>query len=460
MPVFFSLPKNKTRLDSFNLEIIKSGIKAVSPEILIRENLRITPEELSLGANIFSTRKKRLFVIGMGKSAAEMAFQLEKKLGPKITAGLIIGTSNQRRLKKIKFLKGTHPFPSSRNVLATKKILALKRKHNLGSADLVICLISGGGSALFCLPALGVSLKQKQETTRLLLKSKATIHEVNCVRKHLSQVKGGFLARHFEKSTLISLIISDVIGHNLDVIASGPTYFDSTTFAQAKNILKKYHLWNKIPKTVKKYIQDGIKGVNPETPKKLVPRTHNFIIGVNQKSLEAMRQKAQKLGFKARIIFHSLENEVSKAARLIFKKITAELKNNRPSRPLAFIYGGETTVNVGQKKGRGGRNQELTLQILKLISKTASAWPKKNNWSFISCGTDGIDYISQASGGIINQRSIKEITQKKLKLNQYLKNHDSFNLLTQIHGIVSIKGPTNANVGDIGCFLIESSVDN
>ena len=318
----------------------------------------------------------------------------------------------------------------------------------MGEEDLAIILISGGGSALMVKPLEGISVEDKKRVTKLLLASGANISEINTVRKHLSKIKGGNLARVIFPGSIINLAISDVIGNSLEDIISGPTYWDSTTFYDAYSVLKKYKIWDKVPLSVQKTILRGIKGEVLETPKKtfkIFEKTSSFIIGNNRIALESAMRKAQKLGFDTEILTDSDSGEARERAiyyTSIFKKLIQSEKS------ICLLSGGELTVTL-KGKGKGGRNQEFILACLIEMSKIST----DKNWLIASIGTDGIDGPTDAAGAWVTPEILKKA--KKLNLNpiEYLNNNDSYNFFSQTGGLIKT-GPTKTNVMDIRIFLV------
>ncbi|MBD3238256.1 MAG: DUF4147 domain-containing protein [Candidatus Moranbacteria bacterium] len=439
------------------IEMLEQGIEAVLPTKLLDDQIELNRNKLKVGKESFNIKNKRIFVIGLGKSAKKMAAALEQKLGARITAGVVVGVQTQDQLDKIEFIQGGHPLPNAGSLTGAQKILALKQKYKINKQDVVVCLISGGGSSLFALPSPGISLREKQKTFELLIKSGANIKEINCVRKHVSQVKGGRLAQHYGDALFLSLIISDVVGDSLTVIASGPTYYDKTTFRQALGIIEKYGLSRKIPDSVGTYLNKGKKGETKETLKKITPRTHNFLIANNETALRALGAMATKQGFEPIYRIDSIRENIEVEAEnlwLDFLKLL-EVENEKSS---AYIFGGEPTVKIKGSAGLGGRNQELTGRLLEKImidlqKNGANSGFYQRKWGLACCGTDGVDFIAQACGGLVDQEAIKRIKQQKIDLNDYLKRHDSYRLLQKLGGVLTTKGATGANVGDIGVLV-------
>lgn len=395
------------------LKILEAGLDAINPEKALRALVKVQSGKLVVGSKKFPL-PKRLYVVGAGKASGVMASVLEKILGNHITKGLIIDVT-KRRLKHIKVAKGDHPVLSPNNVRLTKDILRMTK--NLHKEDLVICLISGGGSALFADPR--IPIEQYQKLTKGLLKSGATIQEVNTVRKHVDGVKGGRFAAHCAPATVVSLLVSDVPGNNPVFIASGPTVHDTTTAKDAQKILAKYRL-PQIPVS--------------ETPKEpmLFKRVHNIMALDNVKAVKAMAAEAKKLRLTTRVLSTKLSGE----ARETGIKLLNALGNRRKS---AIIAAGETTVTV-TGHGRGGRNQEVVLGAVHLLSSMPGS-------ALASMGSDGIDNTPFA-GAIADDKTAALERKKILSCIKFLENNNAFVYWKKMkRGIVT--GPTGTNVSDI-----------
>ncbi|HET6517768.1 MAG TPA: DUF4147 domain-containing protein [Nitrosopumilaceae archaeon] len=407
------------------LEIIETGLNAADPKKSIRKFVK--PNKIILGKkSIHLPPSKNVYVVAFGKSADSMAGSLNSIL--KIKNGIIVipkGSKNQIKAKKFQVFHSGHPLPNNVSVQAAKSIMKFldKRKKD----DMVIFLVSGGGSSLVSLPD-GISLNEKIAVNNLLLKSGATIQEFNCVRKHLSKIKGGLMVKNL-KCKAVSLVMSDVVNDDLSSISSGCTYYDATTFADAKKIIKKYNLYNKIPSSVKKRIEDGVIGNIDETPKK--PKIKNQIIATNKNCLDSMAKKAKQLGYEPKTL--TISGNVIAAS----KKVLQLLPKKKNS---CLVFGGETTVKV-TGKGKGGRNQEMVLRILKNSQKI------RNDLVICSVGTDGIDGNTLAAGAMIEKFSIKPN-----QIDPFLKNNDS-NSFFKKHGGLIKTGYTHTNLLDVGVIL-------
>jgi hydroxypyruvate reductase len=406
------------------LEILDAGLYAALPKNslagVIKEN------KLLVGNKSYLLSKyRKIYVIAVGKAADTMAKLIHSKI--KLARGIIVIPQNYKPVfhdKKFKIHHTGHPIPNKSSIVAAKSILTLLK--NAEKNDLVIFLISGGASALVCLPE-GITLVQKQRMTRLLLKCGATIDEINSIRKHLSSIKGGKLAQNLPCSA-ISLVMSDVVGNNLASIGSGLTYFDDSTFSDCMKIIQKYHLERKTPLPILKRFRLGIMGKIAETPKK--PIIQNFIVATNKDCVDAMAKKATSLGYKTKT-FIPVSGDVKNAA----KRILQNFSNTKKS---CLVFGGETTVKV-TGCGRGGRSQELVLRILQNLEKNSSV-------VVASIGTDGIDGNTKYAG------AISDFIPNKNEIKNYLKENNS-NAFFKKHNRLILTGPTHTNLMDVGLIL-------
>ncbi|MHA1833599.1 MAG: glycerate kinase type-2 family protein, partial [Candidatus Baldrarchaeia archaeon] len=396
------------------------------------------------------TEYRNIYVLGGGKASGLMAEAIEEILGDKITSGIINvlkGTEKMVKTKKIKINGATHPIPGEEGVNSTKAMLEIARKA--GKDDLIIALISGGGSALMPCPADPVTLEDKKTVTNLLLKCGATINEINVVRKHLSEFKGGQLAKTAYPATLVNLIISDVVGDPLDIIASGPTVPDSSTFQDAYNVLKKYNLLNKIPENIKKRIQLGLSGKIEETPKpgdKIFRNVHNILIASNRTACIAAVKKARELGINSMLLSTYIEGE-ARHVGAVLAGLAKEIHNyDTPiKKPAVIVCGGETTVTV-VGNGKGGRNQELALGSALKISGL-------NGIVIASVGTDGKDGTSDAAGAIVDGQTLKRAQKLGLDATKYLANNNSYMFFKKL-GDAIFTGTTGTNVNDLIIIVV------
>jgi len=434
-------PRNKV------LQIIEVGIKRVLPPNMMRAAVSYDAPRhtITIQDDSFSlSETNRIFVIGGGKASGLMAQSLEDIIGiENITTGVVNFKGGRAKTRKIKVIVAGHPAPDQRGVDGVSQMLALKERHSIDANDIVICLLSGGGSALMPYPADGVSLKDKQRITELLISSGAKIDEINMVRKHLSRVKGGQLGAFYYPAKVISLILSDVIGNDLATIASGPTTPDPSTFADAYNVLKQYNLLAKAPKRVKEFIERGQRGEAPETPKTL-SNCYNYIIGDNKLALEAMAAKAKELGFNPHIVTSQQTGDTAKVAYSRAEKI---LKHKYTGHNVLLI-GGETAIRLPPNAGMGGRNQHYA--AVSLLAMTDCP----GQWVVASIGTDGSDYLPYVAGAIIDQGSIDVARAKKLDIESYVQKCDSNALLKSIGNSLIVTGDTGTNVGDVIVYLV------
>lgn len=429
------------------LQIIEAGIKRVLPPNIMRvavsydaphHTIKIQDDSFSLSA------ANRIFVVGGGKASGLMAQALEAIIGiENITDGVVNFKGGQVKTQKIKAVIAGHPTPDQRGVDGVSEMLALKDRYAIAENDIVICLLSGGGSALMPYPVEGVSLSDKQKITELLIGSGAKIDEINIVRKHLSRVKGGQLGDFYSPARVISLILSDVIGNDLATIASGPTTPDPSTFADAHNVLKRYHLLTRTPKSVIYFIEKGRRGETPETPK-VLKNCRNYIIGDNKLALEAMAAKAKELGFSPYIITGQQTGDTAKVAR---SRAREALKHKHAGYNILLI-GGETTIELPPDAGRGGRNQHYAAVSLLAMAD----YP--GQWVVASVGSDGSDFMPDVAGAIVDQNSLTSARDKELDIAAYIKRCDSYNLLKKIGNSLLITGDTGTNVGDVIVYLV------
>ena len=433
------------------LDILEAGIASVLPAVVMRSSLTYDKAKRTLVVqrSSFDVSKGRLFVIGGGKASGLMVESLEDILGPQsITAGIVTvkdGTE-EYHTKKVQIAPASHPVPDERGLKATKSMLDLKAELSIGEEDTIICLISGGGSALLPCPVEEISLEEEQKTTGLLLASGADIGEINSVRKHLSRTKGGRLGRYFAPATVISLILSDVIGNDLSVIASGPTYPDSSTFADALSVLEKYYLLSKLPSNVVSYLQSGVRGALEDTVKSL-DNCHNFIIGDNSLALDAMKHKAEKLGLRPCIVTSEQRGETGAAARLRADEILREQYSNCD----AILIGGETTPTLPDGAGKGGRNQHYAAVSMIALKGCSGAWV------VASVGTDGSDFLPDVAGAIVDNDSISMLAGRGVDPAAYVDKYDSYSLLKILGNSLVVTGNTGTNVGDIIVYILKKS---
>jgi hydroxypyruvate reductase len=392
------------------------------------------------------SRFRHVYVIGAGKAGASMAQAAERALGRLVTGGLVnVKYGHIAKLRRIELNECGHPVPDERGVAGAEHIAEIAAVA--GPGDLVLCLISGGASALLPLPAPPVTLAEKQDVTRLLLKCGADIHEINCVRKHLSAIKGGQLARLAWPARVEALLVSDVIGDNPDVIGSGPMAPDPSTFLEAAAVLDRYGIRERIPAAARIRIDRGVAGAIDETPKpgdKLFARVRNTVIGGNRLALAAAARHARELGFRTLVLSSSIAGETREIARMHAAIAREVAESGRPLKPPAcIITGGETTVTL-RGDGLGGRNQEFVLAAALDIAGL-------DNVVVFSAGTDGTDGPTDAAGAIADGDTLR----RKPDARRYLDANDSYHYFESLGDLV-ITGPTNTNVADVRILLIGS----
>ncbi|TET95748.1 MAG: glycerate kinase [Desulfobacteraceae bacterium] len=433
-------------------DIFKAGIKAVDPERAVRRYVRLQGNQLFVGdCSYILDSFKRIFLIGAGKGTAPMAKALEDILGGRLTHGqIIVKYGHGMPLKRTDIMEAGHPIPDEAGLRATVELL--KQAQECTEEDLIICAFSGGGSALLPAPSPPINLDQKQEITHLLLECGATINEINAIRKHLSRSKGGRLAKEAYPATLVSLLLSDVIGDRLDVIASGPTVPDESTYSDCIKIIERYELSDKLPKSVAEYFKQGAAGNLPETPKAGDPvfsKVQNLIVGNNRESLLAAKEQAISFGYNTLVLSSQIEGEAREVAQ-VFAAIGKEISQaNLPiSPPACIVAGGETTVTI-RGKGKGGRSQELALACAIAID----GW---DGISLLSAGTDGTDGPTDAAGAIVNGTTCKRARQANLDPRGFLLANDSYSFFESLGDLLKT-GPTRTNVMDIICMLVEDS---
>jgi glycerate 2-kinase len=435
------------------ITVLEAALNSVDPYKAVLNNLKIVDGKLRVGnfeASLDDLRK--IVVIGGGKAGGAMAEAVESVLGDRVSGGcvnVLQGTEFRYNLKKIRLQGASHPIPNNDGVRGVAEMLMLI--SSMREKDLVICLISGGGSALMPYPAEGISLEDKQDVTSRLLMKGATIDDLNAVRKHLSAIKGGQLARRCYPTRVVSLILSDVVGDPLDTIASGPTSPDTTTFRNAVDVLKKYKLWDDICSQVRERLEYGVKKVIVETPKpgdEIFNHVTNIIVGNNSIAAESAAEAAEALGYNSLIVSTMVEGEAAEVGTVlagIARELAAKGRPLKP--PAAVIVGGETTVNV-RGSGRGGRNQELALSLARRITglKAVAA----------SLATDGIDGPTEASGAIVDGETSTKASKAGLSIEKFLAENDSHSFFKKI-GDTIVTGPTGTNVNDL--VLIITSED-
>jgi len=435
------------------LEVIWSkGVKAVDPRDLVAHFVQSDASFQSVLSEAAS-----VLVVGGGKATAAMALGLEQEIKPFLskTVGILnVPEANYPKLEKIK-LNLARPAgmnqPTAKAVEGSKSMIQLAQEAKEG--DLLLALISGGGSALMPLPCSGVSLEDKQKVTSLLSGTSASINELNCVRKHLSQIKGGRLAQAFLEATqgkgkIVTLILSDVIEDKLDVIGSGPTVNDPTTFKDAFSILEKHLLLDKTPASILQHLQSGIAGKISDTPKDLPASIRNKVLGNNALALDAAANQARQLGYQVINLGSCMEGDTAGLASIHASIARSILKYDQPSQaPVCILSGGETTVNLGQNPGKGGRNQEMALAFLCALKDH-----NLDRITFLAAGTDGEDGPTDAAGAFADSNTIKQ--SGTMNASDFLARHDAYYYF-KTAGSLFQPGPTGTNVMDLRVLIVE-----
>ncbi len=437
---------NSLRGDIF--EIFYAGLQSVEADVCMARHIHRAENFLKVGERTYDLDTfKNIYVIGFGKASGFMAAALERLLMDRITEGIVTVRYGYRpSCKVMKVNEAGHPIPDKMSIQGTNEIVHLVKR--VTEDDLVFCLISGGGSALFELPCDGITLEEMQEVIKLLLKSGASIQELNAIRKHISKIKGGRFVKMC-KGEIISLIISDVVNDPLDTIASGPTSPDSSTFSDCERIFIKYGLFQKIPGSVREYIQKGLEGRVEETPKaadRMFDKVYPVILGSNHVALKASWKKAVALGYNTCILSSYVRGEAREVAK-VFGAIAQEVSFAegvvRP--PACIIAGGETTVTV-KGNGFGGRNLEFILSLAMEIDGL------KNTVVF-SAGTDGTDGNTDAAGAIADGYTVMRAKEMHMDPEVYLHDNNSYPFFKGLNDLV-ITGPTKTNVMDIIVVLV------
>jgi glycerate 2-kinase len=428
---------------------LEYALNAVDPKQMVKSKVSIEGSNLRVNGHSFDLKKfHNVYVVGGGKASGLMAEALEGKLGNYITEGRVnVPHGSKHKTSTIKLHGASHPVPDSAGIEGTRRMLAIAEQAE--KDDLIICLISGGGSSLMPLPRGDIPLKDKQELTTALLKSGATISEVNTVRKHISDFKGGWLAKKAYPATILNVILSDVVGDALDSIASGPAVPDPTTFVDARKVLEKYDLWASTPSSVRKVLSQGEQGLIAETPKAddaAFKKVYNVIIGNNRSASLAACTYLKSESLNALLLTATLEGEAKHAGTMLASVASKILASDNPvPKPAGIIAGGETTVAVAGK-GLGGRNQELALAA-------ALGLNGFDGVVLASLSTDGVDGPTDAAGAIVDGETVARATTLGLNPEEYLTENDSYHFFSKLGDLI-VTGPTGTNVNDISVIII------
>jgi hydroxypyruvate reductase len=443
------LSPSRAQLRATASGILSAALQAAAPGPLVRNNLKLRGPLLEAGGVRCRIGRGRIALVAVGKAALEMAREAEARLGHRLAEGIAVSTTApDRPLARVRALEAGHPIPDARGIAAAREVEALA--GSLERDDLLLVLLSGGASALLPAPADGVTLEQKARTTALLLRAGATIHELNAVRKHLSRLKGGGLARAAAPARVMALALSDVVGDDLSTIGSGPTVPDPTTFAQALAVLERRGVLGDVDAAVRERFAAGARGELPETAKPGDPyfrRVATRIVGSGRLSLLAAAREARRRGLRPDVLTTRLEGEAREAARVLVAILRERVERAAPrSGTVCLLASGETTVTV-RGSGRGGRNQEFAVAAAQALD----GFPGKA--VVASLATDGIDGASEAAGGVVDDTT----TARGLELGlappaAFLAENDTRNYLGPL-GELILTGPTGTNVADVVALL-------
>jgi glycerate-2-kinase len=427
------------------INCVEKAVRAVEPKQLMKNKVKLENNHLCVDSLTFDLmRFKHVYVVGGGKAGGAMAQAIEEILGDHVTAGVVnvpYGTAHGTRVVELN--QTSHPVPDQAGVSGTCRMMTIAEQAT--AEDLLICLISGGGSSLMPMPRESVTLEDKQALTTALLKSGAPITEINTVRKHLSAFKGGWLAKKAYPATVLNLVLSDVMGNPLDSIASGPTVPDSSTFSDAQRILENHGLWSNAPFSVRNVIAEGVQGLLEETPKAGDPafeNVQNVCIGNNRTASQAAIEYLQSEGLNTVLLADFLEGEAKQVGEALACGVF--VRNSPVPKPLGVVAGGETTVTV-TGAGRGGRNQELALAAALNLEGV-------ENCTIASFSTDGVDGPTDAAGAIVDDYTLKRAKQQGLDAEKVLAENDSYQFFSKIGDLIHTEA-TGTNVNDISVIV-------
>ena len=437
--------------------IFSRALERVDPYEMIKNSIAVEDDTLVISHNGQTLREnlnayRDIVAIGIGKASSKMGAAVEDILKERLSGGIVVTKyGHAERLKGIQVIEAGHPIPDENSVAGAEAIYRIASRADENT--LIINLISGGGSSLLSLPAEGVTLGDKQETTRVLLESGADIREINCVRKHISRVKGGRFAHAAFPARMINIILSDVVGDRLDSIASGIAVPDDTTYAQAVGIVDKYRIRSVLPASVVSLLESGKAGKNPDTPKQGDPvfdRVINILLGNNLAACRAARDHGAYLGYRSFLLTSMLTGEAREAARF-FAAVARDIRRCTSdfAKPALVVSGGETTVTV-KGDGKGGRNQEMALSFLNDFQE---AQDDMEGIHFLSAGTDGTDGPTDAAGALVGPGLLHRVRSSGLNTGAYLEKNDSYHFFQKAGGLF-VTGPTNTNVCDIQLLIV------
>jgi glycerate 2-kinase len=439
---------SRARLRTAAQAIFREALLAAEPYRLVRRQLRLHGGVLEAAGVRHRLGRGRVALVAAGKAAVPMAQAAEEALGDRLGEAVAVSTAGDGRLARVRLLRASHPVPDARGLAAAAEVEALAR--GLGRQDLLLVLLSGGASALLPSPAEGLTLDDKARTTALLLRAGATIHETNAVRKHLSRLKGGGLARAAAPARVVTLVLSDVVGDDLATIASGPTVPDPSTFADALDVLRRREILDDVPAPVRDHLESGARGERPETPKPreaAFRRTATRLVGSNRLSIEAAAREARRRGLHPLVLTTRLEGEAREVARVLVAVLRECVQASRPATPpVCLLAGGETTVTV-RGDGQGGRNQELAVAAAQCLA----GFPVPA--VVASLATDGIDGASDAAGGLADDTTVARAAALGLApAAAFLTASDTRNYLGPLGDLI-VTGATGTNVVDVVALL-------
>lgn len=432
---------SNTRIKGILKALLQGSLKAADSgqameQLIVRKGSYLSVNEMRFDLSQY----QRVVCVGAGKASGHMAQTLERILGGYLEGGLVIVKDGYRtHTQTVQIVEASHPLPDTRGVRATKQILHLVR--SLTKHDLLIVLFSGGASSLLCAPAPDLTLSDKRRTTDLLLRAGATIHDINTVRKHLSAVKGGQLAQA-TSAKILTVILSDVLGDDLATIGSGPTVPDPTTFQEAKTILEHYQILSRVHESIRNHLDHGIQGDLPETWKRLHSIRHqSIILANNQTAIDGVAKEAKRLGLRPHLLDSPLQGEANDLGTILGAMAKDIREFGNPVRPPAcLIAGGEPTVTV-TGKGKGGRAQECVLAAAQELAGLT-------NVVVAGFGTDGTDGPTDATGAMVDGKTLQRAKKHGISIENMLERHDSYTFFKQVGGHI-ITGPTHTNVNDI-----------
>lgn len=448
-PTFYDRPGAEGDRRRQVAHVLHAALEAVDPAAAVRRHVQFCNETLWVGGMAYDlTAYRRVFVVGAGKAGAPMVQAVEEMLGERIAAGYVnVKYGHSAPTERVAITEAGHPIPDEAGVAGARAIASLL--ESAGADDLVVCLISGGGSALMTLPVEGVSLADMMALTEALLRRAATINEINTIRKHLDRLKGGNLARLAHPARVVSLLLSDVVGNPLDVIASGPTVPDTTTFADAWRLLERYGLVDDAPPSIVAHLRRGVAGEIAETPKPgdpLFARAQNQVVASNDLAASAAAAAASDLGFNPLLLSTYVEGEAREVAKVLVAVGREVLASGRPvSRPACIIAGGETTVTV-RGNGKGGRNQEMALAAAVCLDGI-------DDVAVVCLATDGSDGPTDAAGALADGTTLARGRGLGLDAWDHLARNDAYNYLAPL-GDLLLTGPTNTNVNDLSFVFV------